>query len=216
MARLIPSDLDSVLGPDGMHAGEARTLARLRDGLNDRYTVYHGVHWARAQRGGSAYGEIDFIVLNRAGAVLLIEQKNGLLEESADGLTKHYEDNRKNLANQVHRSIDKVREKFQWQHGRDVRLALDYLVYLPDYRVKNLNAVGLDAQRIVDAPARDLLAERIDRLGVVRVRSRQRGGHRRLVGRPFRRHRRRRRRPWKQCLALSPPIRQQVQLVQNP
>ena len=48
MARLIPSDFDTIAGPDGMHAGEARTLARLRDGLSDRYTVYHGVHWPRA------------------------------------------------------------------------------------------------------------------------------------------------------------------------
>jgi Holliday junction resolvase-like predicted endonuclease len=35
--------------------------------------VFHDVHWTH-------FGEIDFIVLNRAGAVLFIEQKNGTLE----------------------------------------------------------------------------------------------------------------------------------------
>ena len=161
MAHLIPSDLTRA-ALAGAKSPELDTLRVLKDTLPNDYTIFHGVHWSREYVGWTHFGEIDFIVLNRAGAVLLIEQKNGALEESADGLTKHYEDNSKNLAKQVHRSLDKVREKFQWQHGRDTRLALDYLVYLPNYRVRNLNSVGLDGNRLVDATARDQLAERIE------------------------------------------------------
>jgi hypothetical protein len=69
---------------------EIETLAMLADALPDAYTVYHAVHWTRLEQGYSVYGEIDFVVVNQAGALLLIEQKSGFLEEGADGLKKRY------------------------------------------------------------------------------------------------------------------------------
>jgi hypothetical protein len=48
------------------------------------------VHWRRQYRGATVYGEVDFIVVNRAGDALLIEQKNGPLEEDDAGLHKRY------------------------------------------------------------------------------------------------------------------------------
>ncbi|MFM7254392.1 MAG: hypothetical protein ACKO3C_01805 [Betaproteobacteria bacterium] len=76
MARLVPSDFESASTSVEHHSPEACTLLRLREGLGDRYVVYHGIHWARADREGSVYGEIDFIVANDAGCLLAIEQKD--------------------------------------------------------------------------------------------------------------------------------------------
>ena len=76
MARLIPSEFDLDPLARDRHAPEARTLLRLRDGLGDGFVVYHGVHWTRADGSGSVYGEIDFIVANRWGRLLAIEQKD--------------------------------------------------------------------------------------------------------------------------------------------
>jgi hypothetical protein len=109
------------------------------------------VHWSREYQRWTQFGEIDFVVLNRGGDLLFIEQKNGTLSEGPEGLAKRYHDGSKDPVGQVHRSIDKVREKFEWQHGRKRALRVDYLVYLPDHRVRNVNAAGLDASRIVDA-----------------------------------------------------------------
>lgn len=81
MARIIPSDLTR-LALAGAHGPEIATLAHLRDALPEDYTVFHSVHWTRQYRGHTLYGEIDFVILNRAGQVLCIEQKNGPLEES--------------------------------------------------------------------------------------------------------------------------------------
>ncbi len=64
------------------------------------------------------FGEIDFVVLNRSCDLLFVEQKNGVLEESTTGLVKRYTDDEKNVVEQIHRSLEKVRQKFQWQHGR--------------------------------------------------------------------------------------------------
>jgi hypothetical protein len=91
---------------------------------------------------------------------LVIEQKSGGLEETADGLFKTYDGKRKDVARQIHRTLDAIRDKFRWQHKDDV--ALDYLLYCPDHRLRSLNAVGLDRSHVVDAS--DDLPERIRQL----------------------------------------------------
>jgi hypothetical protein len=48
------------------------------------------VHWTRLDNGHSVFGEVDFIVVGPQGQAVLIEQKNGALEETPDGLVKHY------------------------------------------------------------------------------------------------------------------------------
>jgi hypothetical protein len=52
-----------------------------------------------------------------------------------------------------------LRDQFKRQSGRDIRL--DYLIYCPDYRLRDLNAVGLNASRIVDARDASRLTDRI-------------------------------------------------------
>ena len=162
MAHIIPSEL-SHLAQAGVHGGELDTLRRLEKELPNDYSIFHGVHWSSEYEARTFFGEIDFVVINRAGDALFIEQKNGPLAETNNGLVKRYRDNEKNVADQIHRSLDIVRKKFQWQQGKQQALVVDYLVYCPDYRIRNINAPGLSADRIVDA-ASDGLAARIERV----------------------------------------------------
>ena len=85
MARLVPSVAGVQL--PGTHRGESATLSSLKR-LGPAFTVYHGVHWTRTRANGAAFGEIDFVVVNRAGDVLVIEQKNGSLIETGNDLRK--------------------------------------------------------------------------------------------------------------------------------
>ena len=163
MARIIPSDI-SPLALAGAHSRELETLALLKDQLGPDYAVFHSVHWSFSQGQATRFGEIDFILVNRAGNVLCIEQKNGALAETPDGLVKVYGERHKSVGTQIHRSLNQVRDKYQWQHPQARSLTLDYLLYCPDYRVRNLNAAGLDQNRIVDAAASDGLARRIARV----------------------------------------------------
>jgi len=110
MARIIPSDLTR-LALSGAHEPEITTLAHLKDALPEDYTVFHGVHWSRQYRGATLYGEIDFVVLNRSGQVLCIEQKNGPLSEREDGLYKDYGEQRKNVADQIRRTNRSDRQR---------------------------------------------------------------------------------------------------------
>lgn len=75
MARLIPDDVaerNQGPWPDSEHA----TLNKLAIALSAEYTVFHGIHWARIDQANPVYGEIDFIVMNRHGRLLAIEQKD--------------------------------------------------------------------------------------------------------------------------------------------
>ncbi|MDX1572362.1 MAG: nuclease-related domain-containing protein, partial [Xanthomonadales bacterium] len=108
MARIVPSDL-SRLALSGAHQPELATLALLKDALPDHYTVFHGVHWSRQYQGTTIYGEVDFVVLNRAGQVLCIEQKNGPLLERDGALVKVYGEQEKNVGDQILRAIGNIK-----------------------------------------------------------------------------------------------------------
>jgi len=161
MAKVVPDGWRE-LAVTGAAQREVETLEQLAVGLGDDYTVYHAVHWTTLERGHSVYGEIDFVVVNRSGALLLIEQKSGFLEEGPEGLAKRYAEKTKSVPAQMARSVAAFREKLNARPGgRDI--ALDYLLYCPDYTVKRLETAGLAPERIVDARQRATLAQTVVR-----------------------------------------------------
>ena len=103
MAKVFPDGWRE-LAATGAAERERQTLAQLAAGLDDHYTIYHGVHWTHVERGHFAiFGEIDFAIVGPTGKVLLIEQKAGLLAETVGGLTKSYPGKEKNVASQMAR-----------------------------------------------------------------------------------------------------------------
>ena len=153
MARIHPAGWRQ-LEVSGAAQREIETLALLERALPAEYTVYHGVHWTRIEGNFSAYGEIDFIIVAPNGRVLLIEQKSGFLDETPEGLVKKYQGKHKIVLNQIVQTVQALIGKF----NRDGEpLSIDYLLYCPDYTVRNPTAAGIDAARIVDASRRDKL-----------------------------------------------------------
>ena len=127
---------------------EIATLNLLAQSLPDTYSVYHGVHWTNVDNGYSAYGEIDFIIVAPNGRVLLVEQKSGFLEESADGLIKKSLGKPYRIHVEIMRTIRSLMARFS--KTGDV-LEIDYLLYCPDYHVRDAQRAGIEAARIVDA-----------------------------------------------------------------
>jgi hypothetical protein len=143
------------LAVTGAAQREIETLALLEKALPADYVVYHGVHWTRIEQHCSAYGEIDFIIVAPDGRVLLIEQKAGFLDETPEGLVKKFQGKPRNVRNQLVHTVQSLSAKF----SRDgSTLSIDYLLYCPDYTVRNPNLAGMDAARIVDATRRDQLS----------------------------------------------------------
>ena len=159
MARIVPDGWEA-LEANGAISFEITTLRRLAADLPDDYRVFHGIHWTRLDRGYSVYGEIDFIVVGPRGQVVVIEQKSGALEETAEGLVKVYPTKRKNVLVQMQRSIDSLQSQFRHGHA-GVGMPLDYLLYCPEHRVVSPETAGIAAERIVDATRAGELAGRV-------------------------------------------------------
>ena len=163
MARIIPDGWRE-LATSGADAADVpatarrhhETLSLLATGLPDDYTVYHAVHWTNVERGFSVFGEIDFVIVNRSGDLLLVEQKTGFLEEAADGLLKRERGRIRNVPVQMARTVATLREKLARRPGCESVL-VEYLLYCPDYAVRRVESAGLSAERIVDAARRDRL-----------------------------------------------------------
>ncbi len=155
MARILPDGWEA-LEAGGAAPFETATLRRLAAGLAEDCCVFHGVHWTRLDHGYSVYGEIDFIVVGPNGQVILVEQKNGPLEETPDGLLKRYPGKSKSVARQMQRSIESLHSRFKQGHAGQ-RLALDYLLYCPDHRVLSPATAGIAPERIVDVRTADRL-----------------------------------------------------------
>jgi hypothetical protein len=163
MARIIPDGWRELAGSESTAAALPASAQRHREtlelfarGLPDDYTVYHAVHWTTVERGFSVYGEIDFVVVNRHGDVLLVEQKTGFLEEGGEGLLKRERGRIRNVPVQIARTVTTLRDKLARRPGCEA-LRIEYLLYCPDYTVRRVETAGLSADRLVDASRRDRL-----------------------------------------------------------
>ena len=157
MAKTIPDGWQA-LSVTGLAQREIETLGLLASALPDGYSVYHAVHWTQLDNGFAIFGEIDFVVTNRAGDLLLIEQKSGFLNETDAGLVKRYGDKDKPVAFQMARGVNAVVAKLRRRPGCEA-VHVDSLLYCPDYTVRKIESAGLLPERIVDASRRARLAE---------------------------------------------------------
>lgn len=157
MARVIPDGWET-LERSGPALRELQTLATLAKGLPAGYTVYHAVHWTNVEGRHVIYGEIDFVVVNRAGHLLAIEQKTGALDETAEGLVKRHGGKAGLVPVQMARTIGGLRAKLARALGmEEPAVVVDSLLYCPDHVVRTPATAGLSPERIVDAARRDRL-----------------------------------------------------------
>ncbi len=155
MARIHPSGWRE-LQASGAAQRELETLAFLAEALPDAYTVYHGVHWTRVDRGYAVFGEVDFVVVAPSGRLLLIEQKSGFLEETAEGLAKAYAGGEKKVPVQLARNVEALQKRFAAGNPGE-KIHPEILLYCPGYTVRQPAIAGLDPSRIVDAGRRGRL-----------------------------------------------------------
>ena len=156
LAKVFPNGWRQ-LKPDISLVNEMETLSLLEKELDDTYSVYHGVHWTNIEKHNYAiYGEIDFAVVGPSGKVLLIEQKNGTLIETDDGLQKKYSDNVKKIPFQIARNADGLQNRLK-KSIKDHPIYVDSLLYCPDHKIKKIGTSGIDPDRIVDWNRKDQL-----------------------------------------------------------
>ena len=160
MAKLCPT-----LPPraSSLNAGEYAELALLHTlelGLSDAYTLFHSVDWSRGTGAQEQHGEIDIVVVNQSGDVLLMEVKAGNVEFRLDGIFKTYADQTKNVCAQIGLQYGALRSRL-----KDAQLSVDvhHLLMLPNMQVQS-ETVQWPRERIVDATDMDNVVSRITEL----------------------------------------------------
>ncbi len=153
MARTHPEGWQQ-LPAAGARGRERATLAMLARALPQAWTVYHGLHWTRAEGTHMVFGEIAFAVVGPGGRVLLIEHQAGFLEETAAGLMRPGRRHAQHIHHALARNADALRCRLRPLLAGAEPL-LDILLFCPDYSVRQPGSAGLDPERIVDARRRD-------------------------------------------------------------
>jgi len=162
MSRVVPDGWET-LEQSGPQQREIQTLAVLAAGLPDDYTVYHAVHWTNVDHAHAIYGEIDFVIVNRAGQLLIIEQKSGLLTETEEGLAKVQGNTHRLVQAQMARTVDGLSAKLSRSLNHQA-VTIEYLLYCPDHIVRHPLTAGISPERIVDGSRRAHLVPMIEAL----------------------------------------------------
>ena len=160
MAKLCPT-----LPPraSSLNAGEYAELALLHTlerGLSDAYTLFHSVDWSRGTGAQEQHGEIDIVVVNQSGDVLLMEVKAGNVEFRVEGIFKTYAGQAKNVSAQIGLQYGALRSRLQ---GAQLPVQVHHLLILPNMRVQS-ETVQWPRERIVDSSDIDSVVSRITEL----------------------------------------------------
>lgn len=161
MAKLLP-DFSSEISKTSGFRKELEVLKWLQRTLPDGYTVFHGVDWHSLYAGRDTHGEIDLIVMNRAGDLLLIEVKSGAASIRDGKLYKAYGTRERDVALQLRVQYAAMRQLLQ-QAGLQVQRLCNCLV-LPDWRVGETPVVAIPRERIFDAEDYPQLSARVQGL----------------------------------------------------
>ncbi|OQW85969.1 MAG: hypothetical protein BWK72_19655 [Rhodoferax ferrireducens] len=113
MARLCPSLPRNAGAKNSGEYAEFELLETLERGLSAAYTLFHSVDWSRGVGGEEQHGEIDIVVLNQAGDVLLLEVKAGDVEVKPDGIFKTCSCQPKDVTRQINKPAG-IPPSFSW------------------------------------------------------------------------------------------------------
>jgi len=126
---------------------ELELLHTLELGLSDAYTLFHSVEWSRGQGSQEQHGEVDIVVVNQSGDVLLIEVKSGEVDFLPQGIFKSYGPQVKDVTRQVKLQYGAMRSRLA---DAGLALSLSHLLVLPDVQVHSETAQW-PRERIVDS-----------------------------------------------------------------
>jgi len=146
MARICPS-LPITPGLTLGQKAELDLLRTLELGLSPAYVLFHSVNWSRGVGDQEQHGEVDIVVVNLAGDVLLIEVKSGSVEFASGEIFKTYGHHTKSVSRQTGLQYGALRGRLQ---DAGLGVNLHHLLVLPNVRVQSETALW-QRERIVDS-----------------------------------------------------------------
>ncbi|MDC7698318.1 AAA family ATPase [Vogesella indigofera] len=160
MAKLLP-DLSGEVRRTTGYRREMAVLALLQRSLSDGYVIFHNVEWHSLYEGRDCHGEVDLIVMNFAGDLLLVEVKSGDLALCNGQLMKDYGLRQRDIGTQVRVQYGAMR---QLLGKAGLHVTLSNCLVLPDFHLADTPVVSIPRERIFDAEDFPNLPARIENL----------------------------------------------------
>lgn len=161
MATLLP-DLSIETHHTTGFRKEIEVLQQLHRSLPAGYTIFHNVDWHSLYVGRDTHGEIDIIVMNQAGDLLLVEVKSGMAVLENGRLYKSYQNRDRDVVLQMRVQYAAMRHLLQ-KAGLMPKTLCNCII-LPDWRITGGAIVAIPRERILDADDYGQLSDRIQSL----------------------------------------------------
>lgn len=147
MANLCPSIPSHKAALNTGEYEELELLQTLERGLPNAYTLFHSVDWSRGIGPKEQHGEIDVVIVNQAGDVLLVEVKSGDVDFTPEGIFKTYGTQVKNITRQIGLQYGALKSRLE---DSGLHVHLSHLLVLPHLKVQTETAQW-PRERIVDS-----------------------------------------------------------------
>ena len=157
MARLRPTIPTHSSAINVGEYAELELLKTLERGLTDAYLLFHSVDWSRGVGVNEQHGEIDIVIVNQAGDVLLVEVKSGDVDFTPEGIFKTYGTQVKNITRQIGLQYGALKSRLE---DSGLHVHLSHLLVLPHLKVQTETAQW-PRERIVDSEEMTNIVTRI-------------------------------------------------------
>ncbi|MBC3805798.1 ATP-binding domain-containing protein [Undibacterium seohonense] len=151
MALVYPSRLPIKKHNGGLFR-EIEVIERLAQSLPEEYEIYHSVEFHTVEDEHDQFGEIDVVVLDPVGKILLVEIKAGPVTLRDGSFYKHYPNGDHNVSKQCRIQYAAMRNRLM--HAGIVTTVNSCLV-MPDYSIFESHIVSIPNDRIIDARTYD-------------------------------------------------------------
>lgn len=161
MAILHPETFDLNSRSDGGLFREIAVIERLQQSLPSNYEIFHNVSYFSTHNNTNYHGEIDVIVMNPNGNLLIVEIKAGNIILRNGEIFKLYSGKEKSITHQTRTQYNALLNRL---NSADLKPSVTKCLVLPDYEVTNTNLIEYPKDRIIGASDYDFLGTRIQEI----------------------------------------------------
>jgi hypothetical protein len=147
MATLYPSALPTLKQNGGLFR-ELDVIERLQQSLPENYEIFHSVPLHVIQSEVDRFGEIDIVVLDPSGKILLMEIKAGSVIVRDGKAFKLYANKEHDIGGQCKAQYAAMRNRL---HEAGIRTTVNTCLVIPDYSIQDAHVVSIPNDRIIDA-----------------------------------------------------------------
>lgn len=147
MALIFPTDLKNRRIHGGMYR-EIEVVHHLASALPDGYEIYHSVSTHNTSNSHDQFNEIDIVIVDPVGKLILMEVKSGDVAVKNGSLFKVYDNEARDISRQCHYQYSAMRSRLD---AAEISTTLTACLVLPDYTILDDHIVAIPKDRIIDA-----------------------------------------------------------------